>query len=175
MVKSSSRPRKASKLVVDLGPEIDKVVKKKDAKIKKQKVIIADLQERLRNRPDDMKVKKQKLVITSLLGNVNDLTTKLNNLDDELRKYKELKIDQGEVNKLRTKLNYHKNDRDDKDSKTIRGALQRALKGTQNPRNMQQRTIDLLKKAGRWEEAKSNYNLSKRSTPFKSIGLSMMR
>ena len=41
MVKSSSRPRKTSKFVIDLGPEIDKVVKKKiqkrDEKIKKQK------------------------------------------------------------------------------------------------------------------------------------------
>ena len=40
MVKSSSRPRKASKFTIDLGPEIDRVVKKKlhtrDVKIKKQ-------------------------------------------------------------------------------------------------------------------------------------------
>ena len=30
MVKSCSRPHKTSKFVVDLGPEIDKVVKKKN-------------------------------------------------------------------------------------------------------------------------------------------------
>ena len=47
MVKSSSRPRITSKFVVDLGPEIDKVVKKKNAKIKKQKVIILELQDKL--------------------------------------------------------------------------------------------------------------------------------
>jgi len=44
MVKSSSRPRKASKFVIDLGPEIDRVVKKKNAKIKKQKRIIRALE-----------------------------------------------------------------------------------------------------------------------------------
>lgn len=47
MVKSSSRPRKTSKFIIDLGPEIDKVVKKKNLKIKKQKLIISTLQERL--------------------------------------------------------------------------------------------------------------------------------
>ena len=34
MVKSSSRTRKASKFTIDLGPEIDRVVKKKNLKIK---------------------------------------------------------------------------------------------------------------------------------------------
>ena len=68
MVKSSSRPRKASKFTIDLGPEIDKVVKKKlhtrDVKIKKQKVIILGLKkerDELRTRSsevNDLKMKK---------------------------------------------------------------------------------------------------------------------
>jgi hypothetical protein len=69
MVKS----RKTSKFVIDLGPEIDKVVKKKNAKIRKQRVIIAELQDKLHNKTDDMKVKKQKLIITSLQGTIDEL------------------------------------------------------------------------------------------------------
>ena len=58
MVKSSSRPRKTSKFVIDLGPEIDKVVKKKlhtpPVQIRNQKVIILPLpkeRDELRPRP----------------------------------------------------------------------------------------------------------------------------
>lgn len=133
MVKSSSRPRKASKLVVDLGPEIDKVVKKKNLKIKKQKVIIAELKDRLRNKPDDMKVKKQKLVITSLQGTVNDLTTKLKNLDDELRKYKVKRVD-------------IKN-------KTLDYAFKR-LRAGYSLSKMKPNTQLLIQQSGRWDEAR---------------------
>jgi hypothetical protein len=70
MVKSSSRPRKTSKFVIDLGPEIDRVVKKKNVKIKKQKVVIRGLQkecDELRKRKSiDLKTKKQKFFISSL-------------------------------------------------------------------------------------------------------------
>ena len=38
MVKSCSRPRKTSKFVVDIGPEIDKVVKKKNLKMNLKKM-----------------------------------------------------------------------------------------------------------------------------------------
>ena len=88
MVKSSSRPRRTSKFVVDLGPEIDKVVKKKNAKIKKQKVIILELQDKLRSRSDDMKVKKQKLFITSLQSKVEELNVKLSKAENEMKHYK---------------------------------------------------------------------------------------
>ena len=88
MVKSSSRPRRTSKFVVDLGPEIDKVVKKKNAKIKKQKVIILELQDKLRSKSDDMKVKKQKLFITSLQSRVEELNVKLSKAENEMKHYK---------------------------------------------------------------------------------------
>jgi hypothetical protein len=71
MVKSSRKP---SKYVVDLGPEIDKIVKKKDAKIKKQKDIIKSLK-------SDPKIKKHKVTILSL-------QSKLLEVENELKRYK---------------------------------------------------------------------------------------
>ena len=133
MVKSCSRPRKTSKFVVDLGPEIDKVVQKKNLKIKKQKVIIAELKDRLRNKPDDMKVKKQKLVITSLQGTVNDLTTKLKEVEDEMRKYK--------VNRAGIK------------NKTVEYAFKRLREGFSLSR-MKPNTRLLIQQSGRWDEAR---------------------
>ena len=133
MVKSCSRPRKTSKFVVDLGPEIDKVVKKKNLKIKKQKVIIAELKDRLRNKPDDMKVKKQKLVITSLQGTVNDLTTKLKEVEDEMRKYK--------VNRVGI------------NNKTVEYAFKRLREGFSLSR-MKPNTRLLIQQSGRWDEAR---------------------
>jgi predicted RNase H-like nuclease (RuvC/YqgF family) len=132
MVKSCSRPRKATKFVVDLGPEIDKVVKKKNAKIKKQKVVIADLREQLRNRPDDMKVKKQKFVITSLQTTVNELTTKLKEVEDEMRTYKVKCVD-------------IKN-------KTLEYAFKRLREGYSLSR-MKPNTRLLIQQSGRWNEA----------------------
>lgn len=121
--------------------------------------------------------KEKKLVKLSreILSKFQIANAELCRLREENRKLKELKVDQGEVAKLRTKLNFHRNDRDDKDSKTIRGALERARRGTQDPLKMQQRTKALLKEAGKWEEVKKLYSCSKRSTPIKSISLSMMR
>jgi len=133
MVKSCSRPRKATKFVVDLGPEIDKVVKKKNAKIKKQKVVIADLRERLRKRPDDMKVKKQKFVITSLQTTVNELTTKLKEVEDEMRTYKVKRVD---IN-----------------NKTLDYAFKRLRAGYSLSR-MKPNTRLLIQQSGRWDEAR---------------------
>lgn len=133
MVKSCSRPRKATKFVVDLGPEIDKVVKKKNAKIKKQKVVIADLRERLRKRPDDMKVKKQKFVITSLQTTVNELTTKLKEVEDEMRTYKVKRVD---IN-----------------NKTLDYAFKRLRAGYSLSR-MKPNTQILIQQSGRWDEAR---------------------
>ena len=133
MVKSCSRPRKATKFVVDLGPEIDKVVKKKNAKIKKQKVVIADLRERLRKRPDDMKVKKQKFVITSLQTTVNELTTKLKEVEDEMRTYKVKRVD---IN-----------------NKTLDYAFKRLREGYSLSR-MKPNTRLLIQQSGRWDEAR---------------------
>jgi hypothetical protein len=67
MVKSS---RKVSKFIID----IDKVVKKKDAKIKKQKGIIKALK-------SDPKIKKHKVTILSL-------QSRLAEVENELRRYK---------------------------------------------------------------------------------------
>lgn len=133
MVKSCSRPRKTSKFVVDLGPEIDKVVKKKNLKIKKQKVIIAELKDRLRNKPDDMKVKKQKLIITSLQGTVNELTSKLKEVENEMRSYK---VKRSDIN-----------------NKTIEYAFKRLREGYSLSR-MKPNTRLLIQQSGRWDEAR---------------------
>jgi uncharacterized coiled-coil DUF342 family protein len=133
MVKSCSRPRKTSKFVVDLGPEIDKVVKKKNLKIKKQKVIIAELKDRLRNKPDDMKVKKQKLVITSLQSTVNELTSKLKEVENEMRAYK---VKRSDIN-----------------NKTIEYAFKRLREGYSLSR-MKPNTRLLIQQSGRWDEAR---------------------
>ena len=133
MVKSCSRPRKTSKFVVDLGPEIDKVVKKKNLKIKKQKVIIAELKDRLRNKPDDMKVKKQKLVITSLQSTVNELTSKLKEVENGMRAYK---VKRSDIN-----------------NKTIEYAFKRLKEGYSLSR-MKPNTRLLIQQSGRWDEAR---------------------
>ena len=133
MVKSCSRPRKTSKFVVDLGPEIDKVVKKKNLKIKKQKVIIAELKDRLQNKSDDMKVKKQKLVITSLQSTVNELTSKLKEVENEMRAYK---VKRSDIN-----------------NKTIEYAFKRLREGYSLSR-MKPNTRLLIQQSGRWDEAR---------------------
>tara|TARA_B110000444_G_scaffold261421_1_gene313368 strand:- start:1182 stop:1640 length:459 start_codon:yes stop_codon:yes gene_type:complete len=132
MVKSSSRPRRTSKFVVDLGPEIDKVVKKKNAKIKKQKVIILELQDKLRSKSDDMKVKKQKLFITSLQTRVEELNVKLSKAENEMKHYK---IERVQIV-----------------DRTVDEAFKRIRKGSPLVRMIAntQRRIKLM---GRWEEA----------------------
>jgi hypothetical protein len=132
MVKSSSRPRRTSKFVVDLGPEIDKVVKKKNAKIKKQKVIILELQDKLRSKSDDMKVKKQKLFITSLQSRVEELNVKLSKAENEMKHYK---IERVQIV-----------------DRTVDEAFKRIRKGSPLVRMIAntQRRIKLM---GRWEEA----------------------
>ena len=126
MVKSSSRPRKASKFVIDLGPEIDKVVKKKNVKIRKQKVRIAELEEKLRGRGDDMKIKKQKLIISGLQA-------KLNEVENELRRYKVQRVN---IN-----------------NKTLEYAFKRLRQGYSLSR-MKPSTHLLIQQAGRWDEAR---------------------
>jgi hypothetical protein len=132
MVKSSSRPRRTSKFVVDLGPEIDKVVKKKNAKIKKQKVIILELQDKLRSRSDDMKVKKQKLFITSLQSKVEELNVKLSKAENEMKHYK---IERVQIV-----------------DRTVDESFKRIRKGFSLMR-MIANTQRRIKLAGRWEEA----------------------
>ena len=126
MVKSSSRPRKASKFVIDLGPEIDKVVKKKNVKIRKQKLRIAELEDKLRGRGDDMKIKKQKLVISGLQA-------KLNEVENELRRYKVQRVN---IN-----------------NKTLEHAFKRLRQGYSLSR-MKPSTHLLIQQAGRWDEAR---------------------
>lgn len=133
MVKSSSRPRKTSKFIVDLGPEIDKVVKKKNAKIRKQRVIITDLRDKLRNRPDDMKVKKQKLAITSLQGTIDELTVKLKEVENEVKAYK---VKRACIN-----------------NKTLDYAFKRLREGYSLSR-MKPNTQLLIQQSGRWDEAR---------------------
>lgn len=126
MVKSSSRPRKASKFVIDIGPEIDKVVKKKNVKIRKQKLRIAELEDKLRGRGDDMKIKKQKLVISGLQA-------KLNEVENELRRYR---VQHVNIN-----------------NKTLEYAFKRLRQGYSLSR-MKPSTHLLIQQAGRWDEAR---------------------
>ena len=122
MVKS----RKASKFIIDLGPEIDKVVKKKNAKIRKQRVIIADLEDRLRNRGDDMKVKKQKLIISSLQERIVEA-------ENETRRYK---VRRAGIS-----------------NKTVENAFKNLREGKSLSR-MKSNTILLIQQSGRWDEAR---------------------
>jgi hypothetical protein len=133
MVKSSSRPRKASKFVIDLGPEIDKVVKKKNAKIRKQKVIIAELQDRLRNRGDDIKMKKQKLIISSLQERVDEAEKRAIVAENETQRYK---VRRAGIS-----------------NKTVENAFKNLREGKSLSR-MRPNTILLIQQSGRWDEAR---------------------
>ena len=133
MVKSSSRPRKASKFVIDLGPELDKVVKKKNAKIRKQKVIIAELQDRLRNRGDDIKMKKQKLIISSLQERVNEAEKRAIDAENETHRYK---VHRAGIS-----------------NKTVENAFKNLREGKSLSR-MRPNTILLIQQSGRWDEAR---------------------
>jgi|TARA_R110000782_G_scaffold197860_1_gene286975 hypothetical protein len=137
MVKSSSRPRKTSKFVIDLGPEIDRVVKKKNVKIKKQKVVILGLQkecDELRKRKIiDLKTKKQKFFISSLEQEVNTLTRKLSMMDTELRQYKVRRVTIS--------------------NKTVNNAFKN-LRDGKSLSKMHPNTMLLIQQSGRWDEAR---------------------
>lgn len=136
MVKSSSRPRKTSKFIIDLGPEIDKVVKKKNLKIKKQRVIIKALeQERdeLRSRGDDMKIKKQKLIISTLQERLVEVEKRVVAAENETRRYKVRRV--GISNK------------------TVENAFKNLREGKSLSR-MKPNTILLIQQSGRWDEAR---------------------
>ena len=137
MVKSSSRPRKTSKFVINLGPEIDRVVKKKNVKIKKQKVVILGLQkecDELRKRKIiDLKTKKQKFFISSLEQEVNTLTRKLSMMDTELRQYKVRRVTIS--------------------NKTVNNAFKN-LRDGKSLSKMQPNTMLLIQQSGRWDEAR---------------------
>ena len=132
MVKS----RKASKFVIDLGPEIDKVVKKKNAKIRKQKVIIMALEkerDELRIRGDDMKMKKQKLIISSLQERIIEAEKRAVAAENETRKYK---VRRAGIS-----------------NKTVENAFKNLREGKSLSR-MKSNTILLIQQSGRWDEAR---------------------
>jgi hypothetical protein len=149
MVKSSSRPRKASKFTIDLGPEIDRVVKKKlhtrNVKIKKQRVIIKALeQERneLRSRKSeisDLKMKKQKSHVSNLQATVDDLTNKLNEAEKR-------------VVTVEKEIQEYKIQRVNITDKTVDNAFKRLRKGF-SLYGMQAETKRRIKLAGRYNEA----------------------
>ncbi|MBT5166316.1 MAG: hypothetical protein HOM46_03555 [Nitrosomonadales bacterium] len=149
MVKSSSRPRKASKFTIDLGPEIDRVVKKKlhtrDVKIKKQRVIIKALeQERneLRSRKSeisDLKMKKQKSHVSNLQATVDDLTNKLKEAEKR-------------VVTVEKEIQEYKIQRVNITDKTVDNAFKRLRKGF-SLYGMQAETKRRIKLAGRYNEA----------------------
>lgn len=124
MVKSSSQSKKGRKFIIDIGPEIDKIVKKKDAKIKKQKLIIKQLEKR--KTLEDPKVKQQKAVIL-------DLQTKLVTFEKELR--------------------YYKVRRAGISNKTVENAFKNLREGKSLSR-MKPNTKLLIQQAGRWDEAR---------------------
>lgn len=150
MVKSSSRPRKASKFTVDLGPEIDRVVKKKlhtrDVKIKRQKVIILGLKkerDELRTRSsevNDLKMKKQKTYVSNLQVMVNDLTKKLNEAEKRVTEVQSIKR---KYEVTRTGIS----------NKTVEYAFNRLRDGFSLSK-MKPNTRLLIQQSGRWEEAR---------------------
>ena len=129
MVKS----RKASKFIIDLGPEIDRVVRKKNAKIRKQRVIITELEDRLRNKSDDMKARKQKLVITNLQERIVEAEKRAVAAENETRRYKV----------RRTGIS----------NKTVENAFKNLREGKSLSR-MKANTILLIQQSGRWDEAR---------------------
>jgi hypothetical protein len=150
MVKSSSRPRKASKFTIDLGPEIDKVVKKKihtrDVKIRKQKVIILGLKKErdelmTRNSEvNDLKMKKQKLYVSSLKTIVDDLTSKLKEAEKKVIEVESVKR---KYEVTRTGIS----------NKTVDYAFNRLREG-HSLSKMKPNTRLLIQQSGRWEEAR---------------------
>lgn len=150
MVKSSSRPRKASKFTVDLGPEIDRVVKKKlhtrNVKIKKQRVIIKALEQerdelRTRgNKENDLKMKKQKLYVSNLRVMVDDLTNKLKEAEKKVIEVESIKR---KYEVTRTGIS----------NKTVDYAFNRLRNGFPLSR-MKPNTQLLIQQSGRWEEAR---------------------
>jgi hypothetical protein len=129
MVKS----RKASKFIIDLGPEIDKVVKKKNAKIRKQRMIIAELEDRLRNKSDDMKARKQKLVIANLQERIVEAEKRAVAAENETRRYK---VRRAGIS-----------------NKTVENAFKNLREGKSLSR-MKANTILLIQQSGRWDEAR---------------------
>ncbi len=129
MVKS----RKASKFIIDLGPEIDRVVRKKNAKIRKQRVIITELEDRLRNKSDDMKARKQKLVIANLQERIVEAEKRAVAAENETRRYKV----------RRTGIS----------NKTVENAFKNLREGKSLSR-MKANTILLIQHSGRWDEAR---------------------
>jgi len=150
MVKSSSRPRKASKFTIDLGPEIDKVVKKKlqtrDVKIRKQKVIILGLKKerdelRTRNSEvNDLKMKKQKTYVSNLQVMVTDLTNKLKEAEKRVTEVQSIKR---KYEVTRTGIS----------NKTVEYAFNRLRDGFSLSK-MKPNTRLLIQQSGRWEEAR---------------------
>jgi len=124
MVKSSSRPRKASRFVIDLGPEIDKVVKKKNAEKERDE---------LRSRGEDMKVKKQKLIISSLQERVVEAEKRIVAAENETRRYK---VRRAGIS-----------------NKTVENAFKNLREGKSLSR-MKSNTILLIQQSGRWDEAR---------------------
>lgn len=125
MVKSSSRPRKISKFVIDLGPALDKVVKKKiekrDAKIKKQKFIIKELEKRVSKDLIDLETR------------VLEAEKRAKEAEDETRRYKVRRV---------TITN-----------KTVENAFKN-LRNGHSLSKMKSNTLLLIQQSGRWEEAR---------------------
>tara|TARA_B110000503_G_C6994831_1_gene348952 strand:- start:89 stop:583 length:495 start_codon:yes stop_codon:yes gene_type:complete len=162
MVKSSSRPRKTPKFVVDLGPEIDRLVKKKikirDAKIKKQKLIILAL------RSEAIKVDGAKVAISDLRSDKEKLQERIVLLEkvnfEMARKFKTLK-DRGDS--LEDTTNRYRVSNAGIRSVTLNNAFKNLRNGYSLSR-MQPRTKLIIQQSGRWEEA---VQLSKRTTQMK--------
>jgi hypothetical protein len=132
MVKS----RKASKFVIDLGPEIDKVVTKKNAKSRTPTVILMareNERDELRIRGDDMKMKKQKLIISSLQERIVEAEKRAIAAENETRKYK---VRRAGIS-----------------NKTVENAFKNLREGKSLSR-MKSNTILLIQQSGRWDEAR---------------------
>jgi glutamyl-tRNA reductase len=134
MVKSSSQSRKKPKFVIDLGPEIDRIVKKKiekrDLKIEKQKVIIRKLTKEI---SVDPKSQKHKAIILDLQTKLSTSEKIANNFEKELRIYKIRRVTIS--------------------NKTVNNAF-RNLRDGKSLHKMQPNTMLLIQQSGRWDEAR---------------------
>ena len=159
MVKSSSRPRKASKFTIDLGPEIDRVVKKKlhtrDVKIKKQRVIIRALEQERdelrsrKNEVNDLKMKQQKSHVSNLQATVDDLTKKLKEAENR-------------VVTVEKEIQEYKIQRVNITDKTVENAFKRLRNGF-SLYAMQAETKRRIKLAGRYSEAQELHERRRRA------------
>jgi hypothetical protein len=155
MVKSSSRSdKKGSKFTINLGPHIDRLVKKKlktrDTKIKKQEINIlalekenAHLKKSIHN-ANDLKVGRYKMIIS-------DLQTTITDLKNQLETVKNVKPTQALLTESQKKAIKVGETQISMNNDTVQRARRSILNGKSMSR-MKDKTKFLIERANLWEE-----------------------